>query len=391
MNSKLDVSVVLAVALGCATLSASANVKYAPEITNDWFKVTSENLGGATLIANQSIGNHGAWERVPTEDGAASTDTVGNKISLDTELSDPLVYSNTTEVVQSVYRIEATIKVTLSAELPGLGEALLATARTALCVYTDPEADHPTWWALVNGGWVNLGGTPAINQTYTIALDSDTVSSAIRYFAKTGGGEYVELTSGWTPNSESNVAIRKLAFVGSTELSYINGIDVKQGYADGNGTIYDNFDAAVENTTTGDVYTPVSTGGIVVASAKIDKTWMTENDAATVEGLNGNGENDIARWQSYVLGLNPKVASSKPVVQPEQDNNARTVSFSMGNVAVKSEAGVPVQYRVNTYNTPGATTPSASGVFVDSNQKASITLDPSGGVKYYKMEIKFGE
>lgn len=394
MKIKLDVSAVLAVALGCFASSASANVKYTPEYTNDWITVSGEQLDDATPTEGAQIGT-GGWFAVP-----AGGVTLGSEMLLiDTDVTDvnsALVYTNATSVGKSVYRIEATIKVTLSTELPDADTLNTANAKTALCVCTngvEGAGAATNWWALVNGSWSNLGGSPETDATYTIALESDT-AGAIRYFAKPDGGEFVELTSGWTANSRSNEPITKLAFAGSTELSDIKGFGVAQGYAVEGGEVYESLADAIEHTPeNGDVLTPVSTGGVVVASAKIDKAWMTNNGIATSDALNavaakGNG---IVYWQSYVLGLDPNDTSSKPVVQPVQNAATDAIEFSMGNVAVNAEAGVPVKYRVKSYSDPACTAhvdgdsaPTVAG------ETATASL-PDSGVRYYKMEIQFGE
>lgn len=391
MKIKLDVSAVLAVALGCFASSASANVKYTPEYTNSWFSVAGDVLDDAAPAAGSQIGETGGyWAEVP-----AGGVTLGSeKLLIDTDVNSALVYTNATSVGKDVYRIEATIKVTLSTELPEL--SALANAKTALCVCTngvEGAGAATNWWALVDGSWSNLGGSPVIDATYTVALDSDTSAQAIRYLAKTGDGEFEELTSGWVANSESGTAITKLAFAGSTELSYINGIGVVQGYAVEDGGVYASDAAAIADAKANnkDISVPVSTGGVVVASAKISDEFLIANSITRVDQLNANGENGVAKWQSYVLGLDPADTSSKPVVQPVQNAATDAIEFSMGNVAVNSDAGVAVKYRVNEYSDSSATTPSGTpGEFVDSSAPFTVGL-PTDGVKYYKMEIQFGE
>lgn len=395
MNIKLDASVVLALTLGCFALSANAKVKYTPEVTNNWFTVSS--IGTAPAV-DGSVGSNGKWIAIPADGDFKIVS--GTKVEIDTDTGYPLVFTNTNESAsQPVYRIETTLKITLSSELPSVDS--LTGAKTAICVCTNGVDGTTNWWAYINSEWrmlqeADLAAASVIDRECVIALDSDINARKLRFLAK-ADGEYQELTDGWVENSASSELITTLSFAGYTEIAAFSGIGVSATYGIGE-TTYGTFAAAVaaaRSAGNGTVMTPVKIGGVDVASANIPFAWMDANmnDVTDEEELNANGANGIPLWQSYVLGYEKVTADSKPVVQPEQDASADVVSFSIGNVEVNREAGVPVKYRVNTYANPNDPTPTAEGVFVDESvSKATADLPPSNvGVMYYKMEIKFGE
>jgi len=87
-----------------------------------------------------------------------------------------------------------------------------------------------------------------------------------------------------------------------------------------------------------------------------------------------------------VLGLDNKVAASRPVVLPVQTADAKNITLKMGGVSVDTKSGAKVTYKVWSGDTPGAkTTPSESAVAHDSEVGISMPL-PSTGVMYYTIE-----
>lgn len=385
MNTKLDASVVLALALGCFASSANANMKYTPEYTNAWCSV--ESFSEIPKTTDTKVGGaNGSWLAVPS--GGVALESSAHSISIDTGVDDPLVYTNTA-VGAGISRIVTKLTVTLSSELPAMN------AKTAICVCTNATGTA-TWWAYINNSWTNLNVTAEIDTKYEIVLESDSSAGKIQYLVKkTSATEYTNLTGGWVDNSAcSGAPITSISFAGSTTLAGFSGTSFAQGYAY-NGTIYDTLDKAVTAATnTPNCYftVPVSDGAVVL-SATIPEPWISGNISgdtlnAKAAKLDDSGANGMKYWQSYVLALDPKAAASKPLVQPVQNTDAGTVAFTLGALP---NSGVKVQYRVNAYDTPGSSTPSTEGSFVDANQSATNSLPVVSGVKYYKLEVKFGE
>ena len=392
MNTKLDASVVLALALGCFAFPANANMKYTPEFTNIWCSATTF----AAPVAGDEVGGSGTgggWEVVPS----GGVEVESSKLSIDTDVSAPLVYTN--NAAAGIYSIVATLSVTLSSELP-----TLSSAKTAICVCTNGVVGAgaaTNWWALINNTWTNLTcGTPVVDADYEIVLDSDTAAGKIRYRAKKlsapAEADYTDLTGGWVANSASSEPISKISFAGSTTLAEFSGENFQQGYAY-NGEVYGSTaeaaSAASKDEEAHDFCIPVATGGVTVASATIPASWIYANGsgadlAAKVTNLDSNGANGMTYWQSYVLGLVPSIDASKPIALPVQDAKPGKATFALGSAVARPSAGVPVKYRVNTYNTIGGD--ATYGDYVNADANAEVDLPPSG-VKYYKIDVKFGE
>ena len=403
MNIKLDASVVLSLALGCLASSAVASVKYAPEYTNNWFTVAISSLDPG-VISTGEAGVGGAWIQA-ANGGAVVKD---GSIALDTDVENPLTYRSVS-TYSNISRIVTTLNLTQSSELPAVS-SLPQGVKTALCVCTN-ASDEVSWFVLVNGAWRELTGAerPVVGHDYEIILDSDSVNGKIRYFAKDLAAEqigYTSLTDGWVANQSSMSHIENVSFVGSTTIKdSITGIDVLPGYAY-DGKVYESFEKVVEGnpsiSQSESVSIPITTAGEeVAANVNMSVKWINDNIVSTSEEgwaataaskfdtvpESGNG---IKYWQSYVLGLDPANASSKPIVQPVQDVDSDKVSFSLGNVALADNSGVGVQYRVGEYLSPKSETPIAGkeGTFVDASENAKADL-PESGAKYYKLEVKF--
>ena len=383
MNTKLDASVVLALALGCFASSANANMKYTPEYTNAWCSV--ESFSKAPETSDTEVGGlNGRWLAVP--DGGVALES--SALSIDTGVDDPLVYTNTA-VGAGISRIVTKLTVTLSSELPEMN------AKTAICVCTNATGMATNWWAYVDGDWTNLNVTAEIDTEYEIVLESDSSAGKIQYLVKkTAATEYTNLTGGWVDNSAcSGAPITSISFAGSTTLAGFSGTSFAQGYAY-DGIIYGTLEkaaTAAAGNLNHDFTVPVSDGAVVL-SATIPESWISGNIsgdtlADKADRLDDSGVNGMKDWQSYVLALDPNAAASKPLVQPVQNADAGTVAFTLGALP---DSGVKVQYRVNAYDTPGRSTPSTEGSFVDADQSATMSL-PGSGVKYYKLEVKFGE
>ena len=396
MNTKLDASVVLALALGCFAFPANANMKYTPEFTNTWCTATAFSADPAVGAEVGGSGKGGGWEAVPS----GGVEVESSMLSIDTDVSAPLVYTN--NAAAGIYSIVATLSVTLSSEPPSL--ASLSGAKTAICVCTNGVVGAgaaTNWWALINNTWTKLTcGTPVVDADYEIVLDSDTAARKIRYRAKKlsapAEADYTDLTGGWVENSASSAAISKISFAGSTTLASFSGENFQQGYAY-NGKVYGSTaEAASAASSDGEAHDfciPVATGGVTVASATIPASWIDANGsgadlAAKVTNLDINGANGMTYWQSYVLGLVPSIDASKPIALPVQDAKANKVTFALGSAVARPDAGVPVKYRVNTYDTIGGA--AVEGTYVNADVNAELDLPPSG-VKYYKVEVKFGE
>jgi len=115
----------------------------------------------------------------------------------------------------------------------------------------------------------------------------------------------------------------------------------------------------------------------------IDTTGKSTTDI--MAELNEDGENGIPKVESYVLGLDPKVATSIPVAQPVQTSSADKLTLTVGNIDVKEDAGAKVMYSVVTADTPEGLKEATPGEKQDS---PTFELDlPVDGVKYYGIKL----
>lgn len=123
-----------------------------------------------------------------------------------------------------------------------------------------------------------------------------------------------------------------------------------------------------------------------VAALVPGSSTMTKEQIATE--LKKTGANGYPIIQSYVLGLTPTVATSKPVVETAQIAATDSVKVSLVGVSVKTETGVTVQYQLETADNASFTDSAKS----DAQTESTFTADvPATGskVKYYKINILF--
>lgn len=130
-----------------------------------------------------------------------------------------------------------------------------------------------------------------------------------------------------------------------------------------------------------------SAGSIVISTEALTALGV---DTASVEsikaGLDASGSNGLPVWQSYVLGLDPKAADSKPFAAPVQNTVPGKLKISLAGVNVPSGSGATVQYSVQTLTSLSDASPSTTD-YVDAGTDVELTLDPSG-VRYYRVQIK---
>jgi len=376
MNTKIGFAAVLS--MGLVALQSQAGVKYDVECTNDWFAVSASSLPAGTISG--TVTGQGAWTSVPSGDNTATV--ADSKIKLDTAVDDLLVFKPTYSNAVPVARIVSRMKVTQSSDLPSTAE--LVGAKTALCACTNGTGVLK-WFALTSGEWAEMSsGTPEPGNMYEIVLETDVDQGNIRYLVKKAGDStYTVVSGGWIEDAALTAQISAIAFSGETEIESFYGKEIV-GSSSGSA----------------DVVIPVADTN--APAVKVTKAWITENmkldvtDAAglseAISHINDTAANGTTYWQSYVLGLTPSVPTSKPIVQPVQNSSASTIWFKLGNVAVNAEAGVPVKYRVNSYNDAACSSSVAEGMFVGSGETATSpgALPTTAGATYYKLEIKFG-
>jgi len=125
----------------------------------------------------------------------------------------------------------------------------------------------------------------------------------------------------------------------------------------------------------------------------IDRTWIDEKCGTAgksaeevTAALNETAANGTKPWESYVLGLDPNVETSVPVIQPAQAASSNgAIAFQLSNVAVNAKAGADVTYKVVMGSTQGG---SDLGESESASPDETISVDlPTSGVKYYKLQV----
>ena len=150
-------------------------------------------------------------------------------------------------------------------------------------------------------------------------------------------------------------------------------------------------------TVTGDIVYPVDseTAGVPVPVAWIkDNTKLITDGApinvdAVIEGLDQNGANGVPLWQSYVLGFNPTVATSKLVVgasAPVATATGYEVTVKGLNVNIPStlDSGTKVAFRLEEATPAGAaegvwTARSEPVAVVEGQPQATVKIDAVAG------------
>ena len=160
---------------------------------------------------------------------------------------------------------------------------------------------------------------------------------------------------------------------------------------------YEAFYTTVPDPTKAKVY-PVKDGDNSVGDAVVTDQFVKDNvdgygtktpaEIATALNENRTTGNCLPLIQSYILGLDPKVETAKPIVGAVQNADADKVTLSLGALTVNTAAGVPVQFSLST-----ATAADFSGATESAKQDSSEFNVGIGSNKlqYYKINIHFGK
>lgn len=244
----------IAAALG-AVLCLEAAGKVIPEYANE-FETLWFDAGVKSYTAGQALPTQ--WKKPASADAEV---TVGpGKITLDTDLDDPLTYTPE-NACSNVAVVAATMTATVNASEPTFTTAPQA-ALAAIGTSTSTN-----WVGLVgngNGGttWVRFPSpVPDAGETYSVRIEFDQRAGEarqIRYLV-----EGTVLGDGWYPNPQAGTAkISNVSFSGSGDITALSGKNVLNAS-------FDMTDVAGFDFTNGVVkVSNVDVGG-VAATAKI--------------------------------------------------------------------------------------------------------------------------
>lgn len=207
-------------------------------------------------------------------------------------------------------------------------------------------------------------------------------------WVKPAGGDYVELVTGFTLTTNKLAGTSVLG----GDVGYMNAsfktvspapVVPKNGKIEMNGS---NVKVDLAQASEGEY----------AVDKKSASGYLSWKDAggkyATLDGSGltvktGTPANGLSSYESYLLGLDPDKADSKPIVQQVQNNDANRITFKLPGLSPKPESvtGVAVSYDLLELATPKAET-GVSTPFTDGN---TVTVDlPASGAKYYKVNIK---
>ncbi len=151
-----------------------------------------------------------------------------------------------------------------------------------------------------------------------------------------------------------------------------------------------------------DTETPVATGVSVPADwlrenvlelRKVDVTDPAEGPTVNA-AIKKLGRNGFRIWESWTLGLEPKVETSKPYLVGVQNNEADKVAFEFGGIEVQTGDKVPtVKYAVEYADALGESatwTPSGDPSTTPSISVGLPTTESGKKVRYYRPKFSFG-
>lgn len=354
MSNKILLSLAM-VGLFAATAKAGS---YTSESSTNWVTVSA----ASAVIPNET---NPTWD-IPKSGTASRT---GSYIDTDTEPGDPLKYllSNVSALGGTTIRITGQIQdIVLHASAPATysGETVpqAAIGATASAWY----AWHCTGTAPATGTWVQMTGTaPAENDDPVVTIEFK--DGYVRYGVGatptwlTHTGDAVTDASGWMTNAMTFTAMNAIGLAGCGHFGDINGFAVK--------------------TITIDTDDEVLTAAIAAGNFA---TITGENIDLKATGAT------LTRRQAIILGMDSE--TTKPFVAPVQTggDNSDKLGFKIGNANV-GKYGADAAY--TTFEVYECSTPNETGTLKASADAAGTAYVPTpsvgGGVKYYKIKIKF--
>ena len=209
----------IAAALGAVLcLDASAG-KVIPEYTNE-FETEWFDAGVQSYTSGQALPDR--WTKPVSTDAEV---TVGDgKITLDTDLDDPLTYTPA-NACSNVAVVAATMTATVNASEPTFTTA----PQAALAVIGTSTSTN--WVGFVGNGaggtdWVPFPSpVPVAGETYSVRIEFDQRAGEARQIRYLVGGTV--LGDGWYPNPQAGTAkISNVSFSGSGDIKALSGNNV---------------------------------------------------------------------------------------------------------------------------------------------------------------------
>ena len=377
---------------GGATIASGSFLSGGWNADGAWFLAVPDGQGGSTEV-------NGTWTTPPSATNETSY-IVGESA----------VFALTTDALavgsNKLVRVETgiTYPALLDSVSPSPRQSIANTLAALVAMTNSAVGGVSGWMAYVGGQWVSLSGAiaPAAGTPYVVRLEGDFTLSTPRVrlsVSDDGGTTFAPLSdavSGAEWLQPTDTAKRVLAEVVTEGASTVDGIrgtlsNVDVVTADGTG--YASLQEALESggeitlltNATWPTNAPAGTvvvnrdgysivlppdgvtvdGNSVIVSAglctlsNVGNIFVNFTDLAGIgivtagrtpaqiaAALLENGANGIPKWESYVLGLDARVATARPYADIAAGTAENTVAVSLGGVTVNESAGATVTYRV---------------------------------------------
>ena len=343
------------VALFAATAKAAS---YQTESSNNWVTVTA----ASAVIPDAS---NDTWV-IPSSGRASRT---GSYIDTDTGVADPLKYilSGVDALGPTTIRITGQIQdIVLHASAPAsysgatLPQAAIGATASAWYAWHCTTAQE--------GSWVEMTGVAAPNENDDPVITIEFKANYVRYGVGatptwlTHTGDDVTDASGWMTNAMTFTAMNAIGLAGYGHFGDINGFAVKT-------ITIDTTDEALS---------------AAIAAEKFA--------AITGENIDQKAEGaTLTRRQAIILGMDSE--TTEPFVAPVQTSgvNAGNLGFKIGNANI-GKYGADAAYttfEVYELDSLDDATPTQKASAEAGGTAYVPTPSVEGGVKYYKIKIKF--
>jgi len=347
-------------------LSLGSNVNYT---------ITAGGTASGTYNGNTTVGNvtPGWVQEDSTHTGNSGTGTWATPVTYTDSkatISDNTYTANTagngivtlTTVVKFGDEADPEVRVGDDAQAAIRIQTVESTPRFQ--VYGKTEANGTAAWQTITTVQAEA------ETTYMVSLTINYTTGTFTASVQASGAESATPLGGTWYLATDASKISAVAYKGTGEFTSLNGSFVSGDIAV---TVKSPNDVAVSS-----AFISQYLGDETVA----DATALLAPDSTT------KAANGCNYFESYALGLNPEVATDKPIVSatPNADGGFTVkLTNSEGN-ALEPAGNVSLTYKLMSGDTP-------NGLTEDHSQTAAeFTIDPSknGVVKYYKIEVNIG-
>lgn len=352
-------------ALAIAGVLSAQAAQYTRATTNAWFSVDVSTLNTSQL-------NTSPW----ATPSSASSAITGSRLVVEAANGSPVSYT-TSGQGSSIQQAGANVLISYWDQAPDVSDFSSSFGAVAVVTNTATECLH--WIALVkNGGsavWKEFTAkAPVEGEEWEVLTEIDMRDGQgkVRYSVKGPGDTnytvLVDNTTEWFDSVKtSGGGIAKFNFSGEGSFGDFYGKNITE---DGKEIVVDGLDVDVERSWA--------------------ETKAGSSDPATVSAyLSATQANGLKGYQSYLLGLDPNTASSKPIIKSVTASTPSKVAFTLGCGTLAENTGVQVKYTVKAKNAlDGAVVETVQGN-AGENVEMALPTGVDNKVRYYTLDVDF--